>query len=51
MATTYVYLDEEDMKKLASGEKVEIQMTAGLKHSNRLFIRVRQEDKKEETHE
>lgn len=47
MATTYVYLDEEDMKKLASSEKVEIQMTAGLKHSSRLFILIDQEDKKE----
>lgn len=42
MATTYVYLDEEDMKKLASGEKVEIQITAGLKNSDRLFIQIDQ---------
>lgn len=47
MATTYVYLDKEDMKKLTAGEKVEIQMTTGLKHSNRLFILIDQEDKKE----
>lgn len=47
MATTYVYLSEEDMKKLAEGEKVEIQMTVGLKNSDRLFLQLDQTEKKE----
>lgn len=47
MATTYVYLSEEDMKKLSEGEKVEIQMTVGLKNSDRLFIQVDQTERKE----
>lgn len=45
MATTYVYLNSEDLVKLFSGEKVEIQMTAGLRNSNRLFLLVDQEKK------
>lgn len=48
MATTYVYLDGEDMKKLTSGEKVEVQMTAGLRNSNQLFLLLDQTEKKEE---
>lgn len=48
MSTTYVYLTKEDMKKLASGEKLEIQMTVGLKNSDRLFIRIDQSEEKED---
>ena len=38
MATTYIYLNKEDMQKLAKGEKVEIYMTSGLRNSDRLFL-------------
>lgn len=47
MATTYVYLNSEDLVKLFSGEKVEIRMTVGLKNSDRLFLQLDQTEKKE----
>lgn len=47
MATTYVYLFKEDMKKLIEGEKVEVCMTNALRSSDRFFLQVDQKEEKE----
>ena len=48
MTMTYVYLNKEDMTKLALGEKVEIEMTNRLRSSNQLFLQVDQTEKTEQ---
>lgn len=47
MYTTIVYLNEEDIKKLTSGEKFEIQINTRIRNSDRLILRMDQTDKKE----
>lgn len=48
MATTIIYLDAEDMKKLAAGDKVEIDMTNRMRSSDRIWIRVDQTKQEKE---
>lgn len=38
MATTYIYLSAEDLEKLASGDRIDIDMTAAIKNSNKLYL-------------
>lgn len=47
MATNYLYLTPEDMKKLASGEKLEIQLSPYIRMSDKMVILVDQSEKEE----
>ena len=38
IATTYVYLNEEELERLLAGEKIEIAMTELVRQSDRLFV-------------
>lgn len=53
MPTGYIYLDEKDMKKLNSGEKVEIEMNFRLQQCGKMILRAipnsENGNKKEET--
>lgn len=39
MATTHVYITQEDICKLMSGEKLEIPVTSGIKNSDTIILR------------
>ena len=38
IATTYVYLNEEELEQLVAGEKIEIAMTDLVRQSDRMFV-------------
>lgn len=44
MYSTYIYLDKEDMKKLNSGDSIEINVTQHIRNSDSLLIRINLDD-------